>query len=105
MTARAARLVLAVFLGACFRHAPLPAATEPRPESALGRCAAGIDEATACGAWADATERCGGDAAEHASFPELVPAQSCFVTVTHAADGVARPGPLPDGCGYAVDGF
>jgi hypothetical protein len=71
-------------------------------EAQLGRCAAGIDRASACGEWEDAVARCGGDATVHRAFAELEPT-ACHVPVRYEADALPRPDPVPAGCGYAAD--
>ena len=76
----------AVFLGACYRHAPVPAAASPCPCRAHG---ADLDPTTVCTSWPS-------EYSSHATFPELVK-ESCYVRVNYPG---AKPDPIPEGCGY-----
>jgi len=75
-----------LLVGACFRHAEVPAPATP---CACGAHATNIDAKTLCTSWPS-------DVRSHATFPEL-DKKSCFVRVNYPG---ARPDPIPEGCGY-----
>jgi hypothetical protein len=93
-------IVLALALAACSKRAALP--EDPPPAAALGRCGGSVDREALCSDWSDAVSSCDGDAADHASFPELDP-RSCFVRVRYRPGRLPRPDPIPRGCGYPTD--
>lgn len=107
---RAVRLAAtALTLAGCFVRTATPTTSPGGPLA--GRCKGGLDAATACGEWQEATTSCGEGAAVHDAFAELVPA-SCYVRVHYdAADGeearqtsrLPRAEAIPAGCGYPDD--
>jgi hypothetical protein len=85
-------------LAGCFVQSRVPEAEAP--EAQVGRCASGVDRASACGTWSEAVASCGGDATTHTSFPQLSPA-GCHVEVRYETpDAIPTAGEVPAGCGY-----
>ena len=93
---------LAAALGApgCYRHDETPRVPPTGPLA--GEAPPGFDRSIACGRWGDAAGPSGDEAMTHASFPEMFRA-ACFVPVRYAGE-VARPDPVPAGCGYPHPG-
>jgi hypothetical protein len=93
-------LWLLIVTAGCAVHSLPPRA--PIHDARLGVAPASLDEHLACGHWRTALAS-DPRAIEHASFPELDPARSCFVRVRYD-DETALPDAIPEGCGYrAVD--
>lgn len=90
-------LVASLGVGCARDVTTLAARTPPR----LGRGSVPTRPELLCGEWRRAVDY-DRDASSHTSFPELDPARSCYVEVSHDAGG-ARVGPVPAGCGFPSD--